>query len=183
MIYASIYGCLDLKALSLKDELESSEINKIIDCVKSLMNRAPDRNTINKDNYVFYFNELLTSRGIKIQNDVLTKEQLIANVVNYRGSITMGIGLLFFIHDCLKPDPTVKTAARVATQASHLINRTGSLIIMGHSEDLDHEHKYHESSFVSHFRSSPLLGGIQEDYFDEQTKTLNRKGLTVLSDA
>ena len=41
------------------------------------MNRATDRNTINKDNYIFYFNKLLTSRGIKIQNDVLTKKSLL----------------------------------------------------------------------------------------------------------
>ena len=35
----------------------------------------------------------------------------------------MGISILLYIHDCLITDPTVKTAARVATQASHLINR------------------------------------------------------------
>ena len=62
----------------------------------------------------------------------------------------------------------MKTAARVATHASHLINRTGALMNMGYGtpsiskaaspmlgnqdrrsfhngEDLDHEQKYHES--------------------------------------
>ena len=62
------------------------------------MNSATDRNTINKDNYIFYFNKLLTSRGIKIQNDVLTKEKIIAKVVKYGWSITMGIGILLYIH-------------------------------------------------------------------------------------
>ena len=157
--------------------------NKIIDYIKPLMNSATDRNTINKDNYIFYSDKLLTSRGIKIQNDVLTKEKLLANVVKYGGRITMGIGILLYIHDCLKPDPTVKTAARVATHASHLINRTGSLLNTGYrtpsmlgnqdrrsfhnGEDLDHEQKYHESSnmglnpcyAISPLGFSSVLGG------------------------
>ena len=47
--------------------------------MKHLLNSATNRNPINKDNYIFYFNKLLTSRGIKIQNDVLTKETVNAN--------------------------------------------------------------------------------------------------------
>ena len=66
MIYDSRIGFLDLKALSLKDKLESGEINKLIAYIKPLMNSATDRNTINTDNYIFHFNMLLTSRGIKI---------------------------------------------------------------------------------------------------------------------
>ena len=85
MVYDSRVGLLDLKALRSKDELESNEVRKIIDYIKPLMNSATDRNTINKDNYIFYFNKLFISRGIRIQNDVLTKEKLIANVVKYRG--------------------------------------------------------------------------------------------------
>ena len=76
-IYDSRVGFLDLKALRLKDELENSEINKIIDYNKPLMNSATDRNFTNKDKCIFYFNKLLTSRGIKIQNDVLTKKILL----------------------------------------------------------------------------------------------------------
>ena len=57
----------------------------------------------------------------------------------------MAIGILLYIHDCLTPEPTVKTAARVATHVNHLINRTGSLMNMGYGvptmfhsvEDLD----------------------------------------------
>ena len=85
MLYDSRVGFLDLKALSLKYELESNEINKIIDYIKPLMNSARDINTINKDNYIFYFNNLLTSRCIKIQNDVLTKKSLLLMWLSMRG--------------------------------------------------------------------------------------------------
>ena len=101
MIYDSRVGFLELKALSLKDELENSKINKNIDFKKPLMNSATDRNTINKDNYIIYLTEIFTSRGIKIQNDVLTKEKLNANAVKYGGSITMGIGVLLYMQDSL----------------------------------------------------------------------------------
>ena len=42
--------------------------------MKPLMMNATDRITINTDNYQFYYNKLLTSKGIEIQNDVLTKK-------------------------------------------------------------------------------------------------------------
>ena len=60
----------------------------------------------------------------------------------------MGIGILMWIFNTMNPDPTVKTAAQVATHASHLIKRTGSIMNMGYDEDLDHQQKYHESSSV-----------------------------------
>ena len=82
MIYDSGVGFLDLKALSLKDELEREDINKLIAYMKPLMINATDRNTINHDNYQFYFNELLTLNSIKIQNDVLTKEMVKAKGLN-----------------------------------------------------------------------------------------------------
>ena len=75
MIYASRAGFLDLKALSSKDELEREDINKLIAYMKALMINATDRNTINHDNYQFYFNELLTLNNIKIQNDISTKKR------------------------------------------------------------------------------------------------------------
>ena len=82
MIYDSRVGFLDSKALSLKDELKRDEINKLIDYIKPLMNNATDRNSIKIKDYKFYFNKLLTSRGFKIQNDVLTKETIKANALN-----------------------------------------------------------------------------------------------------
>ena len=77
MIYDSRVGFLDLKSLRLKDELDRENKNKLIAYMKPLMNNAKDRNTIDHDNYQFYFNKLLKLKDIKIQNDVLTKEKLI----------------------------------------------------------------------------------------------------------
>ena len=53
MIYDSRVGFLDLKALSLKDDLEREDINKLIANMKPLMINATDRNVINHDNISF----------------------------------------------------------------------------------------------------------------------------------
>ena len=53
MINESTVGFIDLKAISLKDKLESHEIDKLIAYMKPLMKNATDRAGINKDNYVF----------------------------------------------------------------------------------------------------------------------------------
>ena len=66
IMYDSRVGFLDLKALIFKDDLESDEINKLIDYMKPLMKKATDRKTINLKNYQFNFSILLTSRGIKL---------------------------------------------------------------------------------------------------------------------
>ena len=79
MIYDSRVGFLDLKAFNLKDKLESEDKNKLIAYIKPLMINATERNTINHDNYKFYFNQILTLKGIKIQNDVLTQEMVKAD--------------------------------------------------------------------------------------------------------
>ena len=42
--------------------------------MKPLMINATDRNVINHDNYIFYFNILLKLNNIKIQNDVTALE-------------------------------------------------------------------------------------------------------------
>ena len=47
--------------------------------MKPLMNKARDRNTINTNKYQFYCCKLSTSKGIKTQNDVVTKETVKAN--------------------------------------------------------------------------------------------------------
>ena len=53
MIYDSRVGFIDLKALSLNDELEREDINKLIANIKPLMINGTDRNVINHENYVF----------------------------------------------------------------------------------------------------------------------------------
>ena len=50
MIYDSKVGFLDLKALSLKDDLEREDIYKLIAYMKPLMINTTDRNVINHDN-------------------------------------------------------------------------------------------------------------------------------------
>ena len=62
------------------------------------MNNATDRKTINTDNYQFYFNKLLKSRGIKNQNDVLTKEIIKVDclkTVSYLGGILGKCHMIF----------------------------------------------------------------------------------------
>ena len=92
MICNSRVGFLDLKALSLKDELEREDINKLIEYMKPLMINATDGNTINHDNYQFYFNKLLTLTNIRIQNDVLTKEMVKAKGLKQLSNIGGIIG-------------------------------------------------------------------------------------------
>ena len=52
------------------------------------MINATDRKTTIIDNYQLYFNKLPTLKGIKIQNDVLTKEVLTSNLSKYVGCIS-----------------------------------------------------------------------------------------------
>ena len=126
---------MDLKALSLKDELGSKEIDKLIAYMKPLMINATDRSIINADNYQFYFNKLLASRDFKIQNDVLTKETVKADGIKTLSTISGVIASFFMIYDCIKPDPAVRTAAQVTAHASHVINRTGALLNYGLGEE------------------------------------------------
>ena len=79
MIYESRLGLLDIEALSIKGDLEKEEKDKVIAYMKPLMKIATDRIIINRDSYEFYFNKLLKSKNIKTQNEVLTKEVVIAN--------------------------------------------------------------------------------------------------------
>ena len=87
MIYDSRVGFFNLKALSLRDKLEREDINKLMAYMKPLMINATDRNTINHDNYQFYFNKLLTLNNVKIQNEVLTKETIKAIGFNQLSNI------------------------------------------------------------------------------------------------
>ena len=156
MIYEWRVGFLDIKALSLKDELERDEINKLIDYIKPLMNNATDRNTFKINNFQFYFNKHFTSRGIKIQNDFLTKGTFTADVLGvalYLGGI---LGMCFMIYIHISPNTTVKTAALVAVGASNILNKTNTLINYGY--------------------------GTPSEYMNEETGTLNKKSLEDLKD-
>ena len=96
--------------------------------MKPLMINATDRNTINHDNYQFYFNKLLTLNGIKIQNDVLTQEMVKADGFRLASTILGIIGTCFMIYNYMRPDTKVKTAGHVATSASNILNRGSTLV-------------------------------------------------------
>ena len=165
MIYDSRVGFLDLKALSLKDELEKEDINKLIACMKPLMNNATDRNVINHDNLIFYFNKLLKLNNIKIQNDVLTQEMVagkcIKNLSTIGGIISSGLIIISYFF----PDMISRNAGGIAMGASTMLSRVSTLVNYGYGEELDNDPR----------------NTIQEEYINEKDGILNRKGGKYLS--
>ena len=101
------------------------------------MNNATVRNTINRNNYQSQYNKLLTLRGIKIQNDVLTKETIKANVLRLVSALSGIMGTCIMIYKYISPDSTVKTASLVAGGASNIINRTKTIFRYGYGEKED----------------------------------------------
>ena len=147
------------------------------------MNSATGRNTINTDNYIFYFSKLLTSKGIKIQSDVLTKEKFVTNSLKYGGLIMGNVGLILWIYETFKPDTTVKTVARAVTRVSHFTNRTPSSMNSAYGEEHDGTSSIYDhgtSSIYNHGTSSnhwasPKYWAKQKEYMDEETEALNKK--------
>ena len=135
MTYDSRVGFLGLKAPSLKDKLESDEIYKFIAYMKPLMINATDRNIIITDNYQFNFNKPLTSKGNKIQNDVLTNETVKAHGVKSVSAISGIIAKCFMIYNYMSPDTTAKTAAFVAAGTSNILNRTNTFFRHGYGDE------------------------------------------------
>ena len=172
MIYDSRVGFLDLKALSLKDELQREDINKMIAYMKPLMINATDRNVINHDNYIFYFNKLLKLNNIKIQNDVLTKEMVtgkgIKKLSTIGGIISSGLIIISYIY----PDVISRKAGNIAMGASTMLNRVSTLVKIGYGEELDNDLR---SSFANPRNT------IQGEYINEEDGVLNRKGGKYLS--
>ena len=181
MIYDSRVGFLDLKALSLKDELGRKDINKLIAYMKPLMINATDRNTISHDNYQFYFNKLLTLKGIKIQNDVLTQEVVKANGLRLFSTILGIISSGLMIYNFMSPDITVRDAGHVATAASTMLNRTSTLLNYGfgrnqdqdQDQDLEHEREYTDGE-----TSAKQLGNQDRWSFHRWSKTHQRSCYT-----
>ena len=165
MIYDSRVGFLDLKALRLKDEIETEDINKLIAYMKPLMINATDRNTINHDNYQFYFNKLLTLSNI--------------------GGI---IGWCLVISSYIYPDSIIKTVGAVAMGASNMLNRANTFVNVGYGEDLpnrfpdgrSHGFTYSQSDYTdmgkdyTDLRSS--FANTQSDYTDSETWTKSYMG-------
>ena len=72
--------------------------------MKTLMINATDRNTMNHDNYQFYFNKLPTLKGVKTQNDVLTQEMVKADSFKLASTILGIISTYFMIYNYMSPD-------------------------------------------------------------------------------
>ena len=99
------------------------------------MTNATDRNIINRDNYEFCFNELLASRGIRIQNDVLTKETVNAQWLKCVSTFFGIICSALTIYNPMSPNTTVRAAGRMAADASTVLNKTNTLYNYGYGED------------------------------------------------
>ena len=169
--YDSRVGFLDLKALSLKDDLEREDINKLIAYMKPLMINATDRNVINHDNYQFYFNKFLTLNNIKIQNDVLTKEMIKGKGMKILSNIGGIIGTGLFIFNCFYPDSISRNAGTVAMGASTMLSRKNTLVNVGYGEELEGETR---SSYTD--QGSSYTDQCNYDFVNEEMGILNRKG-------
>ena len=199
-------GFLDLKALSLKDDLEREDINKLIAYEKPLMINATDRNVINHDNYIFYFIKLLKLNNIKIQNDVLTKEMIMGKGIKSLSTIGGIISSGLFIFSYIYLDKISRNAGSVSMGASTMLSIVNTLVNVGYGEALDNDprsslenHKQsslenHEQRsldkgkpcYTNHEQSSftDLRKAIQEEYINqcscdfvkEEMGILNRKG-------
>ena len=164
MIYDSRVGFLDLKALSLKDDLEREDINKLIAYMKPLMINATDRNVINHDNYQFYFNKILTLNNIRIQNDVLTKEMILGKGMKILSKIGGIIGGGLIIFNYFYPDSISRNAGTVAMGASTMLSRVNTLVNVGYGEELEGETR---SSYTDQCNC---------DFVNEEMGILNRRG-------
>ena len=190
MIYHSRVGFLDLKALSLKDELEREDINKLIAYMKPLMINATERNTINHDNYQFYFNKLRTLNNIKIQNDVLTKEMVKAKGLKQLSNIGGSIGWGLVITSYIYPDSIIKTVGAVAMSASNILNRANTLVNVGYGEDLPSRFpdgetwiKYYIGNDYTDLRSDYTDLGTSYTDSETWTKSYPRSGFTDLKNS
>ena len=175
MIHDSRVGFLDLKALSLIDDLEREDINKLIAYMKPLIINATDRNVINHDNYQLYFNKLLTLNNIKIQNDALSKEMIMIKAIKclstIGGIISSGLTIFSYIY----PDIISRNAGSVAMGASTMLSRVNTLVNVGYGEELDNDPR---SSFANsrNTMQEEYINQCDWDFVNEEMGILNRKG-------
>ena len=179
MIYDSRVGFLDLKALSLKGELEREDIIKLIAYMKPLMINATDRNVINHDNYIFYFDKLLKLNNIKIQNDVLTKEMIMGKGIKSLSTIGGIISSGLFLFGYIYPDIISRNAGSVAMGASTMLSRVNTLVNVGYGEELDNDLRSslinHEQSSFSDLRTDEVLGEQSSLENHEQSSLKNHE--------
>ena len=168
MTYDSRVGFLDLKALSLKDDLERKDINKLIAYMKPLMINATDRNVINHDNYQFYFYKLLTLNNFKIQNDVLTKEMIMGKGMKILSNIggIIGTGLIIFSY--IYPDSISRNAGTVAMGASKILCKVNTLVNVGYGEELDNDSSQNTICEVGSMIQEEYINKCNCDFVNEE---------------
>ena len=178
MIYDSRVGFIGLKALSLEDELEREDINTLMAYMKPLKINATDRNVINHDNYIFYFNKLLKLNNIKIQNDVLTQEMIMGKGIKHLSTIggIISSGLIIFSY--IYPDMISRNAGSVAMGASTLLSRVSTLVNVGYGKELDSDLQSGFAKSETWVKPNPQ-NTIQEEFINEEDGILNRKGGSI----
>ena len=178
MIYESRVGSIDLKALSLKDEIEREDINKLIAYMKPLMINATDRNVINHHNYIFYFNKLRKLNNFKIQNDVLTQEMVTRKGIKTLSNIGGIISSVLFITSYIYPDMISRIAGNISMGASTMLIRVSTLVNIGCGKELDNDLRSSFANSETWLKPNPQ-NTKQEEYTNEEDGVLNRKGESV----
>ena len=96
------------------------------------------------------------------------------------------VGFLLWIYDTFKPDATVRTLARAAARASHMLNRTTLLVNFAYGTKSMHNHGTESMpcNGEEHDGTSLIYNywAKQEEYIDEETEALNEKGRGDLSE-
>ena len=133
--------------------------------MKSLMINATDRNVINQDNYIFYFIKLLTLKGTKIQNDVLTKEMVTGKVIKNLSFIGGIISSGLFIISYIYPDMISRNAGNTARGASTILNRVSTLVNIGYGEELENDSQSGFANSETWVKPNPR-NTIQEEYIN-----------------
>ena len=117
-------------------------------------------------------------KGIKIHNDVLTKQMLKADGFRVISAILGIIGTAFMTYNYMNPDTTVRTAGHVATSASHMLNRTNTLLNFGLGMDRDRDQEHEQEH--EHNERSCFTDPIQE-YIDVEVGILIKEGRRYLN--
>ena len=136
------------------------------------MINATDRNVINYDNSIFYFNKHLKLNNIKIQNDVLKQEMVTGKGRKKLSTIGAIISSGLTIINHIYPDMISRNSGGIAMGASTMLNRVSTLVNIGYREELDNDLR---SSFADPRNTK------QEEYINEEDGILNRRGGKYLS--
>ena len=101
------------------------------------MKNPTGKNIISSDNYELYFNKILASKGIEIQNDVLLNGTLKANWLKSTSVFFFGIiSTAIMMYNYMSLDTKARAACLMAAGSSTMLNRTNTLVNYGFDEDI-----------------------------------------------